>query len=476
MSLAPLISLIILFVQLLGCFNAAHAVMNVRSSQSAIAWSLALIAFPWIAIPLYWTLGRTRFKGYPEAIRQAYARYQARAPVVIENLKPYIQPLPADVKPLEDLVHTLSELPFTSNNRVTLLVDGEATFEAMLQAIHAAQDYILFQFYIVKDDAIGQAVMAALMAKAQQGVRVCFSYDEIGSHQLGRATLRQLQRSGINVTAFKSTKGVRNSFQLNFRNHRKILVVDGAVAFVGGLNVGDEYLGRDRRFGEWRDTHLRIQGPAVKGLQLSFQKDWYWAMGSTYPTNWQVPPDPEAAESVLILPSGPADDYQTCTLFFNSVFNLAQQRLWIASPYFVPDEATLATLKMAALRGVDVRIILPANPDHQIVYLCSFSYYTELKKAGIKLYRFRKGFMHQKIVLVDDLIAGVGTVNLDNRSFHLNFEVMAFVLKGQLLSQVETMLLTDLQNSDLVDLDEYPRRPLKFRLAVRAARLMAPLQ
>ncbi len=369
MSFAQLVSLIILFVQVLGLLNAAHAVMNVRSSQSAIAWSLALIGLPWIAIPLYWTLGRTRFRGYPEAIRRAYAQYQARGPLVTENLEPYYTPLPEAVKPLEKLVDTLSELPFTSGNQVTLLVDGDATFEAMLEAIRGAQDYILFQFYIVKDDDIGQAVMAALMAKAQQGVQVCFSYDEIGSHQLSRATRRRLQSSGIAVTAFKSTKGLRNSFQLNFRNHRKILVVDGSVGFVGGLNIGDEYLGRDRHFGDWRDTHLRIQGPAVKCLQLSFQKDWYWATDYTYPTHWVVAPPPEATESVLILPSGPADDYQTCTLFFNSLFNLAQQRLWIASPYFVPDEATLATLKMAALRGVDVRIILPANPDHKIVCL-----------------------------------------------------------------------------------------------------------
>ena len=476
MPFTQLISLVILLVQVLGLLNAAHAVMNVRSSQGAIAWSLALIGLPWIAIPLYWTLGRTRFKGYPEAIRQAYARYEARAPLIVENLRPYLAPLPEEIKPLEKLVSTLSELPCTSGNQVTLLVDGDATFEAMLAAIHGARDYILFQFYIVKDDDIGREVMAALIAKAQQGVRVCFSYDEIGSHQLSRATRLRLRNSGVQVTAFKSTKGFGNSFQLNFRNHRKILVVDGSVGFVGGLNIGDEYLGRDRHFGDWRDTHLRIQGPAVKCLQLSFQKDWYWATDHTDLANWEISPPPEASESVLILPSGPADDYQTCTLFFNSIFNLAQQRLWIASPYFVPDEATLATLKMAALRGVDVRIILPANPDHQIVYLCSFSYYTELKKAGIKLYRFRKGFMHQKVVLVDNLMAGVGTVNLDNRSFHLNFEVMAFMLQGPALTQVEAMLLKDLENSDLVDLDDYHRRPLKFRLAVRAARLMAPLQ
>lgn len=466
----------VLFVHLLGILNAAHAVMKVRSSQSAIAWSIGLITFPWISIPLYWSLGRTRFLGYPEAIRRAYAQYRAEVPRIICSLEPHLKPLPDALKSLETLTHALTEVPFTSNNGVTLLIDGEATFKAMLQAIHQAKDYILFQFYIIKDDGIGQEIMAALIDRAQQGVRVYVIYDEIGSHQLKRSTIQRLQHHGIEVTAFKSTKGFRNRFQFNFRNHRKIVVVDGRIAFVGGLNVGDEYLGRDRHFGYWRDTHLRIWGAAVQCLQLSFLKDWYWATSSVPDVTWTVSPEVNSPESVLVLPSGPADTFQTCTLFFNSVFNLATDRLWIASPYFVPDEPTLATLKMAALRGVDVRIILPAHPDHLVVYLCSFSYYTELQEAGVKVYRYRKGFMHQKVVLVDDLIAGVGTVNLDNRSFHLNFEVMAFVLDSHFIHQIEAMLLNDLENSNPVDLSEYSRRPLRFRLAVRVARLMAPLQ
>ncbi|WP_204141072.1 cardiolipin synthase [Halomicronema sp. CCY15110] len=476
MQLTAVISVFVLLVQLLGVLNAAHAVMNVRSSQSAIAWSIALITFPWVAMPLYWILGRTRFRGYPEAIRRASAEYQAKISYIQQNLAPYVQPLPAVVKPLEQLIRTLARVPFTSHNQAQLLVNGEATFAALLQAIATAQSYILFQFYIIKDDAIGREVMAALRAKAEQGVRVYLSYDEIGSHQLPRSLPQRLQQSGIQVTAFRSTKGLRNRFQLNFRNHRKIMVVDGRIGFVGGLNIGDEYLGRDRRFGYWRDTHLSLQGPAVQGLQISFLQDWYWATDTIPEVNWQVTPAPHTAESVLILPSGPADELPTCTLFFNSAFNLARQRLWIASPYFVPDETTLSTLKMAALRGVDVRILLPAHPDHQTVYLCSFSYYNELQQAGIQVYRFRQGFMHQKVVLVDDTIAGVGTVNLDNRSFHLNFEVMAFALNGPLLAQVEAMLLDDFANSDRVDLREYDRRSLGFRLAVRAARLMAPLQ
>ena len=197
MQLTAVISVFVLLVQLLGVLNAAHAVMNVRSSQSAIAWSIALITFPWVAMPLYWILGRTRFRGYPEAIRRASAEYQAKISYIQQNLAPYVQPLPAVVKPLEQLIRTLARVPFTSHNQAQLLVNGEATFAALLQAIATAQSYILFQFYIIKEDDIGREVMAALMAKAQQGVRVYLSYDEIGSHQLPRSLPQRLQQSGI---------------------------------------------------------------------------------------------------------------------------------------------------------------------------------------------------------------------------------------------------------------------------------------
>jgi cardiolipin synthase len=221
---------------------------------------------------------------------------------------------------------------------------------------------------------------------------------------------------------------------------------------------------------------LRLEGPAVKGLQLSFLKDWYWAVRTVPEVSWAIAVPAGADAMALILPTGPADEQQACTLFFHTLINLAQSRLWIATPYFVPDEPTLTALKAAALRGVDVRIILPGHPDHLIVYLCSFSYYRELQSTGIQLYRYRSGFMHQKVILVDDVIAGVGTINLDNRSFLLNFEVMAFLPYGPCVKEIATMLQADLDCAIPVNLLSYDRKPLWFRLAVQVARLFAPLQ
>lgn len=471
-----LISLFVMVVHALGLLNAAHAVMNVRLSQSAIAWSISLITFPWISIPLYWVLGRSKFHGYTEAVQSAYEQYWQRVAAVSQDLQPYLASLPEPLAALQKSAEALAEIPFTSGNAATLLIDGKQTYAAMLQAIESAKDYILFQFYIINDDEIGQTFLQALVKQANQGVRVYVMYDEIGSRKMTKAYLKTMQRNGIQATKFHSTKGRGNRFQFNFRNHRKILVIDGRTAFVGGFNIGDEYLGKDPKLGAWRDTHMQMQGAAVQCLQITFLKDWYWAMDDSPATNWSVMPDRQQNETIFVLPSAPAQPRETCTLFFNSVFNLARSRLWIASPYFVPDEPTLAALKMAALRGVDVRIILPNRPDHLIVYLCSFSYYNELKTAGIKLYRYKTGFMHQKVMLVDDVIAAVGTVNLDNRSFHLNFEVMAFVTAGQFIQQVETMLKTDLENARLVDYADYHKKSLGFRLAVHIARLMAPLQ
>ena len=274
---------------------------------------------------------------------------------------------------------------------------------------------------------------------------------------------------------------------MNFRNHRKIIVVDGHIGFVGGLNIGDEYLGKDPRFGSWRDTHLKIEGTTVKSLQGTFLKDWYWATKEHLEVSWSIPHHQHDNQTAFVLATGPADRLDVCTLFFLNLIDLAQDRLWIASPYFVPDESTLNTLKLAALRGVDVRIILPDNPDHLLVYYCSFSYYAELQDVGIKLYRYRSGFMHQKIILCDcgasrrhRAVAGVGTVNLDNRSFFLNFEVMTFVIKSDhqqhdLVESVEKMLEDDFDASRLIDLEEYKQRPFWFRLSAEVSRLSAPI-
>jgi len=462
-------------VHALGIIHAAHAVMNVRSSQGAIAWSISLVTFPWLAIPLYWILGRTRFHGYAETLRSVYAQHHKLVKQIYSDFTEFKAAPPDNFARLQLLAETFTEVPFTSGNAAELLIDGQQTYEAMLSAIARAKDYILLQSYTVNDDQVGKVFKEALLTKVKQGIRIYFLYDEIGSKKLSRSYINCLRKNGIQVSGFKATKGKGNRFQINFRNHRKILVVDGETAFVGGLNIGDEYLGKNRRLSPWRDTHMILQGPTVQTLQNTFVRDWYWANRKVIEVNWRIKANKEINQTALILPTGPADQLKACNLFFVNAINQTQTRLWIASPYFVPDDSTLTALKLAAMRGVDVRIILPNHPDHLFVYLCSFSYYTEMEAIGIKLYRYKNGFMHQKIILIDEDMAGVGTVNLDNRSFFLNFEVMCFIAESRFIQSVEKMLLNDLAVSVAVDLSEYERKPLWFKLAVRVSRLLTPL-
>lgn len=469
-----LIAVIVTGIQFLGVINAAHAIMNVRSPQSATAWVLALCLFPWVAIPLYWVLGRRKFQGYEEAYRAVLKQYQAEADETYQQIMAYAITPSEVIAPLGSLVKALNKIPFIGGNRTQLLIDGDHTYDALIKAIQTARSYILFQFYIINDDEAGRRCLQALVERAQKGVSIYVLYDKIGSSKMTSAFIQDCKRQGIRIAAFRSALGKNNRFQFNFRNHRKVVVIDGQVGFIGGLNIGDEYQGKDPKFGPWRDTHMQIEGPATKVLQISFSKDWYWANRDFPTVSWES--KPVGSETVLVLPTGPADRHQSCTLFVDSAIALAKHRVWIASPYFVPDEPTLAALKMAVLRGVDVRIILPKNPDHLIVYLCSFSYYTELQDTGIKLYRYRTGFMHQKVILIDSELAGVGTVNLDNRSFLLNFEIMAYVTTDGFIQQVENMLETDLAESDRVSYAEYAKRSWPSRLAIQTARLVAPLQ
>jgi cardiolipin synthase len=386
-------------VQLAGIAAALHAVMSARTSQGAVAWAVALIAVPYLSLPLYLVFGRNKFRGYVEARRAGDARVAEHVRAFREQFDYHI-PIEEWSKSYERVLETLSPLPFSDYNRTRILVDGNETFEAVFRGIDRAQDYVLVQFFIVKDDSLGRQLKERLMLKSAEGVRVCFLFDEIGCRKLPAAYLDELREAGVAVSAFRTRKGHLNRFQINFRNHRKIVVTDGRQAYVGGLNVGDEYMGRSTRFGRWRDTHLEIEGPAVMAVQMTFVEDWHWATGVIPQLNWKPWKGREGGAHVLVLPTGPADRLETCALFFSESINRAKERVWITSPYFVPDSQIMTALQLAAMRGVDVRIMLPGKPDHLLVYLSSFSYIKEVEPVGVKFYRYGSGFLHQKVILV----------------------------------------------------------------------------
>lgn len=245
---------------------------------------------------------------------------------------------------------------------------------------------------------------------------------------------------------------------------------------MGGHNVGDEYLGLNPKYGNWRDTHLRVAGPSVMQLQLIFAADWFFAKNELLISRWDVDASlDEGSPRTLILASGPSDHFERCTLFFLSVIASAEERLWIASPYFVPDESVLYALQLAALRGVKIRILLPMKPDQILVWLASFAMLTELKHANIEIYRYTHGFLHHKCLLVDRSLASVGTANFDNRSFRLNFEVTCLVADAEFVDEMEAMFVRDFARSRKIDFHDYENRPFYFKIAARGARLLAPI-
>lgn len=468
-------ALVVLF-HILGFTSSIHAVMRTRTSQGAIAWAVSLNTFPYLAVPAYWVLGRSKFEGYVVARRGADDRNDRIEREAIETVAPFRVP-EADRVEAVQAAEGLAQMPVLGGNRVDLLVDGDATFKSIFQGIDEAKAYVLVQFFIVHDDALGRALKDHLLAKATEGVPIYFLYDEIGSHALPDSYKKELRDAGVEVHEFNTRKGRRNRFQLNFRNHRKVVVTDGRIAWIGGHNVGDEYLGKDPKFGHWRDAHVRIEGPAVLKAQISFMEDWYWATETLPKLNWSAQRASDGGDArVLIIPTGPADELETCNLMFVHAINSAQKRIWIASPYFVPENAVIVALQLAGLRGVDVRVLIPDKPDHLLVYLAAYSYFDDASLTGAKFYRYQDGFLHEKAMLIDDEVATIGTANFDNRSFRLNFEITTAIADPTFVTKVEQMFQDDFAHARLMQPGEYGKKPWYFRLGVRLARLTAPIQ
>lgn len=458
----------------LGIISAVQAIMTVRTPQGALAWSLSLVTVPVIAVPAYWVLGRSKFEGTRAAYEQRKTEIDELLRTARQNLKPYEadeNSAPAELDALE----RLGTGDFTMHNRLELLINGDRTFESILAGIAQAREYVIVQFYMFHDDSLGQRMQQAMIERARAGVRVYMLYDEVGSGGLPKAYVGALREAGVQVSSFKPTQGWRNRFQLNFRNHRKIVVVDGVTGWVGGHNVGDEYLGLDPEFSPWRDTHVRIDGPAVIQLQAVALGDWYWATREIPSLNW-VPRAADDAEAVaLIVGTAPSQRLETAGLMFVNALNSARERVWLSAPYFVPDEAVIKALELAALRGVDVRILLTGKGDSQLVFLAAYNYIEQLQGLGIRFFEYRPGFLHEKVMLVDDQVSTVGTANFDNRSFRLNFEVTAVIVNGPFAQQMERMFEADFEHSDELDPATLAERPFWWRFAVKATRLAAPV-
>ncbi|MGV6804527.1 MAG: cardiolipin synthase [Ruegeria sp.] len=463
-------SLSVFAIYCVAVFFAVRAAQTARTPQGAVGWVVFLLSAPFLGIPLYLFLGHHRFKGYRIA-RKESERVVEGIRSFADHSKPDPESLTINPRPFEALAH----LPLSRGNGAQLLIDGEATFQSIFKAIDAAKNYVLIQFYIVRDDALGLELQEKLIDAAKRGVSVRFMTDAVGSYGLPSSYLEELRSAGVDVADPRDQRGPKFRFQLNYRNHRKTVIIDGETGYIGGHNVGVEYLGQDPKFGRWRDTHIEMTGHIVRQLQLIFTEDWHWARGEDLidVLDW-AGSESEQDMNGLIVATGPGDETETGSLMFFSAIAEAKERLWIASPYFVPDIDVMTALQHAALRGVDVRILVPDVIDHRLPWLAAFAYFDEIRECGVRVFRYTDGFMHQKIILVDDTLAAVGTTNLDNRSFRLNFEAMALFFSSRATEAADEMLRTDFESSYEMT-RTLSQQPAHVRYGAPLARLFSPI-
>lgn len=470
LDLSVIVVLILVAFYLAGLLSAGHAVQEGHAAEGTVAWVLGLIFIPMLAVPFYWTFAlhhrKELFSG-----RLKWSIGASDAPQVDED-GDGCQTCLTEFDSLE----RLSPFRWRYGTWVRVLVNAEATYDAVFEAIDDAEHEVLAHYYTIRDDATGRAFFDRLRDAAQRGVRVRLLYDSFGSSSLhSRSNREELRRHGVEAHAFNMRFcGALTRWHVNFRNHRKICVVDAATGFTGGINIGDEYRGWDPRLSPWRDTHLRLQGPAVKDLRAVFARDWKEAVDRDLDPG----PDGTREEAMgegtsLVVPMGPETEREFSTHLILEALRLAKERVWITTPYLVPSEAIGAALEQAVLRGIEVRILTTAVPDRYISFFANWFFSEKLRRAGVAIHRPAEGFMHQKVILVDDKLAGVGSMNLDNRSLRLNFEIMLMFCDGASIRQVRDMLDDDFAASRATEgeWDELGRRD---RLYACVARLFAP--
>ncbi|WP_075983504.1 cardiolipin synthase [Bacillus massilinigeriensis] len=450
-----------------------------RHPTQTITWLVVLGSFPLIGFIFYLLFGRNYHK--ERMFRKKYfldkQAFLEHTPDQNRYGEEFFSHLGAHQRQLFNLAQKLGNSPISFGTATKILTNGQETFTHILDELEKAKHHIHLEYYIVRHDKIGEDIKKILIQKAREGVKIRFLYDAVGSWQLSKKYIDSLRNEGVEILPFGPVKLPFLNSKFNFRNHRKIIVIDGCVGFVGGLNIGDEYLGRDKSIGFWRDTHLMLKGEAVKSLQLIFLQDWYYMTNYSFLTAEYLSPNSSIGEhgGVQLIAGGPDNEWSVIKNIFFSMITSAKESVWIASPYFIPDEDIFSALKIAALSGIDVRILVPNKPDKRIVFHASRSYFPELLEVGVKIYEYEKGFMHSKIIIVDSELASIGTSNMDMRSFHLNFEVNAFLFRTDSTENLVREYLHDLTESKELIIEDFKKRHLGLRLLESTSRLLSPL-
>jgi cardiolipin synthase len=468
---------------------ATWILLEKRSPVATLAWILSLIALPYLGFVVFFLLGPRRL------VRKRLKHRRARGKFTAAQLPPPIAP-PEQADPrvqqLARLGTRTGEPPADVCAEVKVLGDASSTYEAIVEAIAEAKHHVHLAYYIFDPRRSGTRIRDALIERAKAGVTVRLLVDDVGSSSINRSFVAPMREAGVKFARFNPVVFSRIRGRFDFRNHRKIVVCDGNVGFTGGINVADEYLPEEETAGEatradrrrrrkghpgpWRDTHLYLRGDAVRWLQLVFLDDWFYATGYV-PRDpaYFPPPTREGRELVQVLTSGPDRETEPIQRLYFAAITTARQRVYVTTPYFVPDDAILTALTTTALRGVDVRVLVPRRSDSLIVTAAARSYYDTILAAGVRVYEYQPTMIHAKTLVVDDFFAAVGTANLDNRSFRLNFEVTAVLYGATHADELAAAFRKDLRAAREIKVQSRRKIPLHWRFAEAGARVLSPL-
>lgn len=458
----------ILFFDVVAIFS---IVWRSQGVERTLSWIFAVLAFPVVGAFLYFFLTH-------QPIKQSKKR-KRKTKIILkgDGNDDLIKSATESESPILNLTYSVTGFEATSDNSIDILTENENAFAKIEKTARTAKRFIWVEFYIIKKDKTGKSFLKLLADMAGTGIEVRLLYDAYGSSGLDPKLVKQIKKAGGKVESFNPFNPFRSRWSFHLRNHRKLIVIDGETAFTGGMNISDEYSGRNRRRGlsYFRDTHLQISGGAVNDLANVFREDWAYATGGEILSEMPSASLKKGKSIVAILPSDP-DQFQNATaLVFFEALNQARKSIYLTSPYFIPDEPIMRALECAALRGVDVRIIVPQKSDVILARQAAISHYAQLIPVGVKVYEYKPSMLHAKTLIIDNELSIVGSANMDIRSFRLNFELNALVLDKEIAEKLKEKFFQDLQKSKYIDPAAFAKRGIKSRIIERIARLLSPL-
>ncbi len=460
---------------------ALFVLLENRSPHKTISWILVLTLLPVAGIVFYLFFGQTyrktklfNRKGLKDLKAQkAIARQQ------FESLELFNFSANKKIWGKRNIMRLLlnnSYALITNDNEVDILNNARETFSQIVPALKSAKRYIHIEYYIISDDNIGSEILQLLMDKARNGVEVRLIYDDVGSWELRNSTIKALKRAGVIAHAFMKVRFPMLTSRVNFRNHRKTIIIDGKIGFLGGINIADRYIDGVPEIGPWRDTHLCIKGSAVSCLQMTFIADWYFVSNKLLPARKYVPPIKEGTGKVVqIASSSPDSDWASISQAYFSAIASAKKQVYIGTPYFMPTGDILTAIKSAGLSGIDIRLLIPEKSDARVSKWCTESYVEELLEAGVRVYLFKGGFYHSKLLLIDGVWSSVGSANMDFRSLETNFETNAVIYDKAINRQLVESFNNDLQQAVEVNITAWRQRTPLEKLKASFARLFSPL-